>query len=130
MDVSVPLNRSKALEPIEPGRTPVRLRVSLLLAFLALGFHFGASYLLRGHACRSQSLFALHIVALVCLSAAAVGLLLAIAVLRSLPHEKDEEGGKPHDRAHFQALLAIGFNAAFMVAILAIAIPAWVLDPC
>lgn len=115
---------------IEPGDTPAILRASLLTGFIALGFQLGLTYVLRGHACYAHSQSILHSITLCTLLLTAVGILLGFSVLRRLPADKDEEGGEPHDRAHFQALLAIGFNAAFAIAILALAIPIWLVQPC
>jgi ABC-type dipeptide/oligopeptide/nickel transport system permease subunit len=124
MDVS---NSSGA---IEPPHTPPLLRVSLLCGFIALACQLILNYVLRAHACYAHSTTILHAVTACALALVFVGLLLGFAVLRSLPAEKDEEGGKPHDRAHFQALLAFGFNSGFAVAIIALAIPAWLVPPC
>ena len=115
---------------IEPGNTPPILRVSLSTGFLALACQFCLDYLLRAQACSMHSRSILHAVSVCALLLALAGLMLAVSALRSLPAEKDEEGGKPHDRAHFQALLAIGFNASFATAIVALAIPAWLVPPC
>jgi uncharacterized membrane protein YidH (DUF202 family) len=124
MDVS---NRSKT---IEPGNTPPVLRVSLSTGFLALACQLSLNYVLRAHACYVHSRTILHVITGCTLLLTFVGLLLALSALRNLPAEKDEEGGKPYDRAHFQALLAIGFNISFAVAVVAVAIPAWLVQLC
>lgn len=115
---------------IEPGNTPLPLRASLLSGFVALGSQLGLNYVLRGHSCQTQSQALLHAVTVCTLLLAGAGVVLGLSVLHNLPAEKNEEGGEPHDRAHFQALLAIGFNTGFAVAILALAIPPWVVPPC
>jgi uncharacterized membrane protein YidH (DUF202 family) len=115
---------------IEPGNTPAILRVSLSTGFFALACQLSLNYVLRAHACYVHSRAILHTVTVCALLITFVGLLLALSVLRNLPAEKDEEGGKPHDRAHFQALLAVGFNVGFSVAIIALAIPAWLVQLC
>lgn len=112
------------------GTTPMPLRVSLFCGFVALAFQLSLNYVLRGHACHVQSPFVLHTVSVCAILLAFVGALLGFFVLRNLPPEKNEEGGKPHDRAHFQALLAVGFNLGFAVAILALSIPIWLVQPC
>jgi hypothetical protein len=124
MDVS---NTSRA---IEPGHTPPLLRVSLLSGFVAFACQLSLNYVLRSHACNAHSSTILRAITVCALALVFVGLLLGFSVLRNLPAEKDEEGGKPHDRAHFQALLAFGFNSGFAVSIIALAIPAWLVPPC
>lgn len=115
---------------VDHGETPISLRVSLFCGFVAMGFQLSLNYVLRGHACHTQSLFMLHTVNICAIMLAVVGLLLASYVLHNLPTEKNEEGGEPHDRAHFQALLAVGFNIGFGVAVLALSVPVWLVQPC
>jgi hypothetical protein len=115
---------------VDRGVTPTPLRVSLFCGFVALAFQLSLNYVLRGHACHTHSPLILHTVSVCAILLAFVGALLGFSVLRSLPAERDEEGGEPHDRAHFQALLAIGFNLGFAVAILALSIPIWLVQPC
>jgi hypothetical protein len=117
-------------QSLERGATPTALRASLVAAFFALGTQLGLNYVLQQHACHAQSQIALHAVSVCAFLLTAVGALLAFAVIRNLPEEKDEEGGEPHDRAHFEALLAIGFNLSFGVVVIAIEIPAWLVPPC
>jgi uncharacterized membrane protein YidH (DUF202 family) len=115
---------------IEPGATPTHLRISLFAAFLALALQIGLNYVFEQHACQAQSKIPFHAVSVCAVLLTIAGAILGFAVLRNLPAEKDEEGGQPHDRAHFEALLAIGFNVSFGVAIIAIAIPPWLVPPC
>lgn len=115
---------------VKRGTTPTPLRASLFCGFVALALQLSLNYVLRGHACHTQSPYALHIVSGCAILLAIVGVLLAFSVLHNLPPEKDEEGGEPHDRAHFQTLLALGLNTGFGVAILALSIPSLLLPPC
>lgn len=127
MDVKTDSDTNRA---IPSGHTPLALRVSMILGFIAGGSNLFVNYVLRGRACHSQSLALVHVVTAVCLLFTISGALLGAKVLRQLPKEKNDEGGEPHDRAHFQALLAIGFNAAFTVVVVAVAIPSWMVQPC
>jgi hypothetical protein len=115
---------------VNHGETPASLRVSLFCGFVAFAFQLSLDYVLRGHACHAQSQLILHIVNVCAILLAIVGVLLASYVLHNLPSEKDEEGGEPHDRAHFQALLALGFNIGLGVAVLALSIPVWLVQAC
>lgn len=115
---------------VEAGATPALLRASLLVAFLALALQLSLNYVLEQHACSANSGTALHAVSVCAIVMTAAGALLGFSILRRLPAEKSEEGGKPHDRAHFEALLAVGFNLSFGVAIIALAIPPWLVPPC
>ena len=115
---------------VNAGHTPVSLRMSLLAGFIGFAFQLSLNYILRSHACHAQSQAVLHAVNTGAFLLAVLGTLLGFYVLRNLPPEKDEQGGEPHDRAHFQTLLAIGFNLGFGVAILALSIPAWLVQPC
>jgi uncharacterized membrane protein YidH (DUF202 family) len=117
-------------QSLERGATPTALRASLIAAFFGLGTQLGLNYVLQQHACHAQSQTALHAVSVCAFLLTVVGALLGFAVLRNLPKERDEEGGEPHDRAHFEGLLAIGLNVSFGVVIIAISIPAWLVPPC
>jgi uncharacterized membrane protein YidH (DUF202 family) len=121
---------SDATKPIQQGDTPARLQISLLSGFVAFACQLSLHYVLRGHACHTQSPGLLYAITGCALLLTVVGGLLGFGILRALPADKHEEGGKPHDRAHFQALLAVGFNISFGVAIVALAIPAFLLPTC
>jgi hypothetical protein len=109
--------------------TPMALRWSLVAGFVAWGSDLSVSYVLQRRACDIGSNTLLHTVTLLCLAIALSG------VFASLPHYRrlrnsDEAGRQVNDRIYFQALLGIGFSLAFMVVILAGAIPRWLLNPC
>jgi hypothetical protein len=115
---------------VKNGQTPLALSWSLVSGFAAWGADLGASYALQRHACAVDGLFSLHMVTAICLGLALSGLPVGWVFYRSLPADKSEEGGRPYDRAHFQALLGMGFSLAFAVVILAEAVPRWFLQPC
>ena len=110
--------------------TPVRLRWSLAAGFTAFGLDLAVSYVLRQHVCSSAEKFELHLVTFVSLAIALLGFALGWVSFHNLPHDAEEEGGEPHDRAHFEALLGMGFSLAFALAILALAVPRWILTVC
>ena len=121
---------SEAKERVQTGHTPAALRWGLAAGFLAFGIDHGASFVVRRPACAVGSMQPLHVLTVVCLVLAISGLYLSWSTMRGLPAEKTEEGGQPHDRAHFQALMAILFNMSFIVAIIASAVPRWMLHVC
>ena len=117
-------------QPIQSGVTPSRLRWSLAAGFTAFAVDLGVSYVLRQHVCTSSQKFELHLVTFVCLAIALAGFALGWVGFHNLPHDSEEEGGEPHDRAHFEALLGMGFSLAFALAIIALAVPRWILTVC
>jgi hypothetical protein len=119
-----------AQQPIQSGRTPTRLRWSLAAGFIAFGVDLGFSYVLRQHVCSSSQKFELHLVTIACLAMALLGFELGWTGFHNLPHDAEEEGGEPHDRAHFEALLGMGFSLAFALGIIALAVPRWILTVC
>ena len=115
---------------IRQGETPGPLTWSMFAGFIAWGFDLGVSYPLQQHACAIGNRIPLHVTSIVCLLVAFSGCVAGWKVLRGLPDEKSEEGGRPVDRAHFQALLGIGFSLAFALVIIANAVPRWTAVLC
>ena len=115
---------------IPHGKTPTRLRWSLAAGFIAFGLDLGVSYTLRQHACTASQRFELHLVSLCCIVLTLSGFALGWIDFHNLPHDSEEEGGEPHDRAHFEALLGMGFSLAFALVIIALAVPRWLLTVC
>jgi hypothetical protein len=121
---------SAADQSIQSGVTPPRLRWSLAAGFAAFALDLGLSYVLRQHVCTSSQKFELHLVTFVCLAITLTGFALGWIGFHNLPHDSEEEGGEPHDRAHFEALLGMGFSLGFTLAIIALAVPRWILTVC
>jgi hypothetical protein len=115
---------------IEVGKTPGSIRWGLLVGALAFGSDMGTSYVLRTHACSANVSFDLRLTSIIAFLMALSGLFAGIIQFRRLPHDAQEDGGEPQDRAHFQSLLGLALSAAFMVGIIALAIPGWYLKPC
>jgi hypothetical protein len=114
---------------IETGHTPFSLRWSLAAGFVAYGLDIGISYVIQHQAC-AESPVEMHVVTWICFAIAVSGSVVGYIQHRRLPHHSDEEGPAPHDRAHFQSLLGLAFSLAFAVAILAEAVPRWILSAC
>jgi hypothetical protein len=112
------------------GRTPGLLWWSLGAGFLAWGLDLGFGYVLAHHACAVGSRLELNIVTFISLLMALSGALPGAIAYRRLRRDTSEEGGSPHDRAHFQSLLGIAFSLSFALVIIVLAIPNWIHAPC
>jgi hypothetical protein len=115
---------------IDRGKTPGSIQWSLGIGAIAFASDLGITYVLHIHSCSSRLPFELRTVPVCACLLALSGLVAGIIQIQRLPHEAEEEGGEPHDRAHFQALLGLALSAAFTVGIIALAIPGWLLPPC
>ena len=116
-------------ENIETGHTPPSLRWSLAAGFVGYGLDLAVSYALQHHACGVAPI-EMHLVTWICFLIALSGFVVGYMQHRRLPHQADEEGPAPHDRAHFQSLMGLTLSLAFAIAILAQAVPRWILSVC
>ena len=96
---------------------------------VAWGLDLGVSYSLTQHVCSTGHYYVLHLISGLCFACALTGVFCAVSNYRRFEgaHEK---GGRPRDRAHFQALIGIIFSVSFAVVIMAGSVPRWVLSPC
>jgi hypothetical protein len=117
-------------QEVQYGKTPFGLWWSLVAGFAAWGSDLGLSYMLDQHSCSTGHHYVLHVISIVCFVVAISGLLSGFAALQSLPANAKEEGGRPLDRAHFQALIGMAFSFSFAIVIIAGSIPRWILSPC
>ncbi len=115
---------------IESGKTPGSIRWSLMAGALAFGSDLLVSYILRLRACSVDAPSELRVASMIAFVVAASGFAAGIVQFLRLPHDAEEKGGEPHDRAHFESLLGLALSVAFMVGIVALAIPGWLLRPC
>jgi hypothetical protein len=116
---------------VEAGETPWGLRWSLIAGFVAWGTDLGFSYILEQHSCSTGHHYVLHVISVVCFVVALSGFLTGVADFKQLPRNQvAEEGGRPLDRAYFQALLGMVFSLSFALVIIAGAVPRWILSPC
>ena len=58
------------------------------------------------------------------------GALVAWVALQQTTADASTDGGQPRQRARFMAILGLTSSALFALAIVALAIPRWVLDAC
>lgn len=119
-----------AHETVRQGESPAPLWWAIWAGPLAWAFDLGFSYTLTQHSCSTGHHYVLHVISLVCFLLASSGLVAGIAEYRALPREAREEGRRPIDRAHFQALLGIVFSTSFAMVIVAGAVPRWILSAC
>jgi hypothetical protein len=115
---------------IRIGKTPWGIWWSLIAGFLAWGADLAISYVLEQHSCSTGHHYVLHIVSLVSFAIAITGFAAGLYEFRQFPTGTSEEGGSHFDRAHFQALMGIGFSLSFAVVIIAGSVPRWILSPC
>lgn len=92
-------------------------------------FDLGFSYSLTQHSCSTGHYYVLHLISALCFVGALSGLYFGLANYRRFD-AGSEEGGYPHDRAYFQALIGILFSISFAIVIIAGSVPRWVLSPC
>ena len=117
-------------QAVRQGRTPVALWWSLWAGFIAFGLDLGFSYVLAQHTCSASYFTGLHIVSLISFLVALSGFACGLLDYRRIPAEAKNNGSRPIDRAHFQAVLGMAFSLSFAVAIIAEAVPRWIFSPC
>ncbi len=97
---------------------------------IAWAFDLGFSYSLVQHACSTGHFYVLYLIDGICGAVALSGFFLAYGAYKRFPGDVKEEGGRPQDRAHFQAVTGMLFSLSFTVVILALSLPRWILSPC
>jgi len=109
--------------------SPLPLWTGILAGPIAWAFDLEASYALVHWTCSTQRVQVLHAITLLTLIVTASGLAISWVSLR---HAGDLplDGGSERARARFMAILGLSAGVLFAVAILANAIPRWVLDAC
>src|SRR5205085_12306932 len=89
----------------------------------------GFSYSVVQHACSTGHFYVLYAATAVFISVALSGFFVALKSYLRFP-QGELDGGKPHDRAQFQGILGMIFSLGFLVVILALGVPHWLLSPC
>ena len=117
-------------QTIRKGETPIQVWWSLLAGFLAFGGDLGVSYTLQQHACSTGHFYVLHVITWVAFAVAISGFVTGLRAFKNLPEDVHERARESHDRAHFQALLGMGFCLFFALAVIANGVPRWILSPC
>ena len=97
---------------------------------LAWACDLGFSYVLEQHTCSTGHHYVLHVITVVCALIALTGFAAGIAAYKRIPEDASEEGVRPMDRTHFQVLFGMVFSLGFTMAVIAAAVPRWILHPC
>jgi hypothetical protein len=108
--------------------SPLPLWTGILAGPVAWAFDLETSYALVHWTCVTQRVQLLHLITLLSLIVTGGGIAISWISWQHAraPHASNDE----RDRARFMAMLGLSAGALFAVAILAGAIPRWVLDAC
>ncbi len=115
---------------VRSGPRPLALWTGILGPPIVWYADLTISYPLVHPACPTGSMLWLHVVTAVSLLLVAGSGLTAWSCLRSVPADAPTQGGWPVDRSRFMALVGLASSALFALAVIAQAIPRWILGPC
>jgi hypothetical protein len=110
--------------------SPLPLWTGILAGPAAWACDLGVSYALVKWTCSTQRQLLLLAISPMALGVVTAGAAVSWLALRQTPAQSAPDGGDPRERARFMAILGLASNALFALAILAGAIPRWVLDAC
>jgi hypothetical protein len=111
--------------------SPLALWTGILAGPTAWAFDLGVSYALVKAACDGGHVELLRLITPASLLVVAAGAAISWGAIARTRMDEASGGGRPRERAHFMAVLGLTANAFFALAILALAIPRWVLvDAC
>ncbi len=111
------------------GPSDTQLWAGLLLGPVAWALDEGLSYALEQHSCSTGHVYVLHAISIVCLLVALSGAGISWRQM-SIVGTGSEEGGSVRDRSWWMARLGIALGLGFAVAIVALAVPKFLLGPC
>lgn len=115
---------------VRKGEAPALIWCAMFAGPFAWACDLGFSYVLEQHACSTGHHYVLHLITVVCALIALAGFAAGFAAYKRVPAEAEDHGMRPMDRTHFQTLFGMIFSLAFMVVIVAEAVPRWILHPC
>jgi hypothetical protein len=110
--------------------SPLPLWIAILAGPAAWAFDLCVSYALVKWTCLSQREAVLHLMTLGSLALVTGGAVVSWFALRRTASNLPTDGGDPRQRARFMAILGLTSSALFALAIVAGAVPRWVLDAC
>ena len=110
--------------------SPLPLWTGILAGPVAWALDLSISYALVKWTCASQRQAVLHATTSAALVVVAGGAVLSFIPLQRTAEDTPTDGGDPRQRARFMAILGLAASALFALAIVAGAIPRWVLDAC
>jgi hypothetical protein len=103
---------------------------SVIIGPVAFAIDETLGYALTYHACSTGHRYVLHLVSLLGFALSVLGIFMARAALADLPESAHEKGGSSTDRSYFMAKLGLVTSVAFTIAVVALAIPRFMLSPC
>jgi hypothetical protein len=112
------------------GWNTASLWCGILVPPLSFGTDEVLSYAVVGHACSTGHFYVLHIISAVAVISCLFAGLLAWHDYLRVPQSVDDEGGSPIARARFMAMLGLTSALLFTIAIIAEAVPRFILSPC
>ena len=116
-----------------PGETEQQGRArswfAIFVGPLTWSADFLLSFVLTRHACTVQSALLLLVFSALAFGATLAGLLVAVRATRELPPSSNADGARA-DSTRFMATAGIAVSSVFLLAIVAAAIPRFVIDPC
>ena len=110
--------------------SPLPLWTGILAGPAAWAFDLTVSYALVKWSCLTQRETVLHLLTVVALAGVAAGAFVSWLALQHSADAVPTDGGEPRQRAHFMAILGLASCALFALAIVAGAVPRWLLDAC
>jgi hypothetical protein len=111
------------------GRGAAALWTGILVPPVTFGTDLLLSYALVQHACSTGHFYVMHAITVVAVLIALSAGFLSWREYTRIP-EADDEGGSPFDRAHFMAIYGMASALGFTLAMIAIAVPRFILSPC
>ena len=110
--------------------SPLPLWTGILAGPTAFAVNLTATYALVKWTCHSDREIVLHLISLAALIIVLAGGWISTVALRQSTAAVPTDAGTPEARARFMALLGIASSAFFIFAVVANAVPQWVLDAC
>jgi hypothetical protein len=110
--------------------SPLPLWTGILAGPAAWAVDLTVSYAVVKWTCMTERQALLHVLTLVSLGGVALGAIVSWRALQQSAGARPTDGGQPRQRAHFMAVLGLASCALFALAIVAGAIPRWILDAC
>jgi hypothetical protein len=109
---------------------PLALWGGILAGPVAWALDLTISYALVKWTCATQRTSVLHLITLLSLATVGLGVLVAWRSLRQTAHVTAPGQDQARQRARFMATLGLASSGLFAIAIVAGAIPEWLIDAC
>ena len=110
--------------------SPLPLWTGIVAGPIAWALDLMASYAVVKWVCHTSNYAILPIITAASLAIVIAGAAIAWKALMHTSNDVPTDGGQPHQRARFMAVLGLASCGLFALQVLAGAIPHWVLDAC